>query len=223
MATTRTTIRSPGGIQSQGCFVSTVRDWALLSILPRLAVGGCTPMPRKLKDASSSMDSAMTEVAYTRMGATVLGSISENRICLAGIPATMLLLTKLVSRRLSTLPLTSRAMPGQSTNPRISMMLQSPGSKMAAATSTRSIYGKDMTMSVKRMMAMSSQPPKYPPSRPRLTPMAVDMAVASTPTSREIRVAYNKRENISRPIWSVPSRNPGPGGAPKGPAMASGS
>ena len=48
-------------------------------------------MPRKLKEASSSMDSAMTEVAYTRMGATVLGSISENRICLAGIPATMLL------------------------------------------------------------------------------------------------------------------------------------
>ena len=40
MATTRTTIRNPGGIQSHGCFVSTVRDWALFSILPRLAVGG---------------------------------------------------------------------------------------------------------------------------------------------------------------------------------------
>ena len=96
-------------------------------------------MPRKLSEASSSMDRAMTEVAYTRIGATVLGSISEKRICLAGIPATILLLTKFVSRRLSTLPLTRRAMPGQSTNPRIRIILQSPGSKMAAATSTSNI------------------------------------------------------------------------------------
>ena len=96
-------------------------------------------MPRKLKDASSSMDSAMTEVAYTRMGATVLGRISENRICRTGMPATILLFTKLVSRRLNTLPLTRRAMPGQSTNPSIRMMLHKPGSKMAAATSTKRI------------------------------------------------------------------------------------
>ena len=139
MATTRMTIKRPGGSHSHGCFVSTVMDWALFNILPRLAAGGCTPMPRKLKDASSSMDSAMTEVAYTRMGATVLGRISENRICRTGMPATILLFTKLVSRRLNTLPLTRRAMPGQSTNPSIRMMLHKPGSKMAAATSTRRI------------------------------------------------------------------------------------
>lgn len=124
------------------------------------------------------MDNAMTEVAYTRMGATVLGSISENRICLAGIPATMLLLTKLVSRRLSTLPLTSQGNAGPVHKSENQYDAPEPRFK-AAATSTRSIYGKDMTMSVKRMMAMSSQPPKYPPSRPRLTPMAVDMAVAA--------------------------------------------
>ena len=73
IATTRITISSPGGIHSQGWEVRTVRDWALFSIFPRLAAGGCTPIPRKLKDASSSMDRAITEVAYTNMGATVLG------------------------------------------------------------------------------------------------------------------------------------------------------
>ena len=93
IATTSTTIKSPGGIHSQGCLVRIVRDWALPSMLPRLAAGGCTPIPRKLKEASSSMESAITEVAYTRMGATVLGRISEKRIYLDGMPATMLLLS----------------------------------------------------------------------------------------------------------------------------------
>ena len=42
MATTKITIKSPGGIHSQGCFVSTVKDCALFNIFPRLAAGGCT-------------------------------------------------------------------------------------------------------------------------------------------------------------------------------------
>ena len=105
-------------------------------MLPRLAVGGCTPIPRKLRAASSSMESASTEVAYTRMGAAVFGRISENRICRRGMPATRFPLTKLVSLKESTLPLTSLAIPGQSTKPRIRMMLHRPGLKMDAATST---------------------------------------------------------------------------------------
>ena len=62
-AVTTIIITSPGGIQSQGCFVRTVTDCALFNIFPRLAAGGYTPMPRKLKAASSSMVRAITEVA----------------------------------------------------------------------------------------------------------------------------------------------------------------
>ena len=40
IAITSTTITTPGGTQSQGCFVSTVRDSAPFNIFPRLAVGG---------------------------------------------------------------------------------------------------------------------------------------------------------------------------------------
>ena len=96
-------------------------------------------MPRKLSAASSSMERASTEVAYTRMGAMVFGRISENRMCLMGIPATRFPFTKLLSRRERTFPLTSLAMPGQSTKPRIRIMLHSPGLKMDAATSTSRI------------------------------------------------------------------------------------
>ena len=38
-AVTTIIITSPGGIQSQGCFVRTVTDCALFNIFPRLAAG----------------------------------------------------------------------------------------------------------------------------------------------------------------------------------------
>ena len=44
-----------------------------------------------------------------------------------------------VFSRLKTFPRTSLATPGQSTNPRIRIMLHKPGLKIAAATSTRRI------------------------------------------------------------------------------------
>ena len=169
------------------------------------------------------MDTASTVVLYTRIGATVFGRISENRIWDSGIPATRLLLIKFVSRKDSTFPRTSRAIPGQSTNPRIRIIFHSPGSKIAAATSTSRIYGKDITTSVKRIITISATPPKYPAIRPSTTPMAVDSRVAITPTRRETRVAYKSLLNTSRPMASVPRKNSFDGAAPKGPAIACGS
>ena len=63
MAITSTTITPPGGSHSQGFPVRTVKDCAPFSIFHRLAAGGCTPIPKKLSAASSSMESASTEVA----------------------------------------------------------------------------------------------------------------------------------------------------------------
>ena len=57
-----------------------------------------------------------------------------------------------------------------------------------------------MTISVKRMIIISAAPPKYPAISPRITPITVEIAVASTPTNREIRVAYKSRLKTSRPI-----------------------
>ena len=86
MAITSTTIVNPGGIHNHGCFVSTVRDCAPFSILPRLADGGWIPVPRKLNAASSSMDKARTDVAYTKIGAAVFGRISKTKYSAAASP-----------------------------------------------------------------------------------------------------------------------------------------
>lgn len=76
---TRMMMRMPGLTHNQGMPVRTEIDSAPFKRLPRLACGGCTPMPRKECAASSRMEMAMTLVAKTRIGAIVFDRISEKR------------------------------------------------------------------------------------------------------------------------------------------------
>ena len=48
IARTEIRIIMPAGTQSHGLVSRMVKDCASLSICPQLAVGGCTPKPRKL-------------------------------------------------------------------------------------------------------------------------------------------------------------------------------
>ena len=50
-----------------------------------------------------------------------------------------------------------------------------------------------MMASVRRMITMSTTPPKKPLISPRITPTQVEMAAASTPTSRLTRVPLSSR------------------------------
>ncbi len=74
------TINVPAGSHIHGLLVRIDMDCAPLSILPRLVCGGCIPIPKKLSAASSSIEIATTDVAYTKTGAIVFGKISENKI-----------------------------------------------------------------------------------------------------------------------------------------------
>jgi hypothetical protein len=66
------TTASPGGIAWKGA--SRIVRWALASMLPQLAAGGCTPSPRKLSPASIVMAAANTNVACTAIGPVMLGA-----------------------------------------------------------------------------------------------------------------------------------------------------
>ena len=79
-----------------------------------------------------------------------------------------------------------------------------------------------MMASVRRMMTISTTPPKKPLMRPSTTPTQVEMAAASTPTSRLTRVPLSSRLSWSRPIWSVPSQCWADGGWEKPPTVALG-
>src|SRR5580700_4663514 len=60
-------------------------------------------------------------------------------------------------------------------------------------------------------------PPKYPATRPTVTPASTPIAVVKKPTNSEMRAPYRIRMSRSRPVPSVPSQKPlvpGPTGLP---------
>jgi len=67
-------------------------------------------------------------------------------------------------------------------------------------------------------MKVSTKPPMKPAARPNTTPRATLIAVASTPTTREILAPYRILIKRSRPLLSVPSQNVLLGGT--GPPLA---
>src|ERR1700753_109815 len=54
--------------------------WAALIIWPQSAVGGGMPTPRKDRDASVTIDSGISRVEYTMIGAITFGRMSMNMI-----------------------------------------------------------------------------------------------------------------------------------------------
>ncbi|MNC76091.1 hypothetical protein D3C75_1277440 [compost metagenome] len=49
-------------------------------MLPQLAVGGCTPMPRKLRPDSAMIAAATPKVALTMIGASAFGRMWRKTI-----------------------------------------------------------------------------------------------------------------------------------------------
>ena len=68
-----------------------------------------------------------------------------------------------------------------------------------------------------RASTVSMIPPKYPAISPTATPSTVAISVVTMPTNSEMRAPYRTRTSRSRPVESVPRRNPltpGPTGLP---------
>ena len=63
-----------------------------------------------------------------------------------------------------------------------------------------------ISTSIKRMIRVSSQPPKYPDTPPTIIPIASGIRVASTAIKREILPPSHTRVQMSRPMLSVPNQ-----------------
>ncbi|SMB69836.1 Uncharacterised protein [Acinetobacter baumannii] len=160
IASTASTIAAPAGIHCQGYCSRMLTLRATLIRLPQVAVGGCTPRPRKESPASSKIALATPKVAYTTSTSTVFGSRWRRMMRLGRAPMATAADTKSCSRRDRSLALTSRQTRGQLSRPMMKMVLSSPGPMIAASASSTMMLGKVITMSTKRMMRPSVIPPK---------------------------------------------------------------
>ncbi|MNE82738.1 hypothetical protein D3C80_1794870 [compost metagenome] len=62
-------------------------------IRPQLGVGGCTPMPRKLNELSSTMAVPRPKLTATMTGPSALGTTKERMIVVGGRPSAMAAVT----------------------------------------------------------------------------------------------------------------------------------
>ncbi len=66
--------------------------------------------------------------------------------------------------------------------------------------------GKAKTSSVERDSTESSQPPRQAAATPTATPARVEKTTTPSGPSREVRAPVTRREKVSRPEASTPSR-----------------
>ena len=84
-------------------------------------------------------------------------------------------------------PRTIREMPAQAKKVITPITISRLGPKIAASASASTMNGNASTASMNRARTVSTQPPKYPATRPTATPATVASAVVVIPTNREIR------------------------------------
>lgn len=131
-------------------------------ICPQDAVGGRTPTPRNDSAASVPMLAGTASVAYTRIGAVMLGMISRKTMTPFSAPPTRAAST--YSRCLTEIacPRTIRPMYGQPNPPitHTSRTIRSPSGMTEMRAIMKIRLGNDMSRSMVRLITASAQPPR---------------------------------------------------------------
>ncbi len=83
---------------------------------------------------------------------------------------------------------------------------RSCGPSAAAIASARMMPGKAKTRSARRMITLSTQPPKKPAIPPSTAPMIMAAMTRMTASGSVIRAPNRTREKTSRPSSSVPNQ-----------------
>ena len=87
-----------------------------------------------------------------------------------------------------------------------SMALNRLGPRAAARAMVSTREGTDSTMSVQRMMTVSTTPPTEPEKQPSTEPVMPDTGTTNRATATDWRLPYRIRLNRSRPTSSVPNQ-----------------
>lgn len=111
-----------------------------------------------------------------------------------------------MSRTLSTALRTIRAKVGTQEMARAITRLTMLAPRAATMTMAISIMGTARNTSHRRMITLSTAPPKKPAMAPRMPPTTRPKATAMKPMDRDTRLPWTTRASRSRPNWSVPNQ-----------------
>ena len=133
-----------------------------------------------------------------------MGKISINRVLKEEAPKAWEAKVYSFSFSTSTEDLTILVKAGIETKLTAKIAFCTPGPNTATTTMARRILGKDIKMSIERIMTRSRFPPKYPAMRPRNVPKVSDIITTQKPIIIDILEPNIIRLKISRPRSSVP-------------------
>ncbi len=142
------------------CGASNRCDRPASSIVPQLGVGGWTPRPRKLSDASAIIAPAMPSVAWTMTEGNAVGSTCRTTIRAERAPSARAACTYSSSRARSTCPRTRRAYPTHPITHSARMTFVRPGPRTATSAIASRMPGNAIRMSIARLIRSSTAPPK---------------------------------------------------------------
>ena len=160
---------------------------ALRNMPPQVGVGGLTPTPRKLSDASSKMAPATARLAWTITGAIQLGIRCLSIIRHGGAPIPVTAMMNSRSRTDSTWLRMTRATQGVPTMATTKMMLDTAWPVMPTRARANNKLGKADKPSMKRISTSSQTRPYQPAITPMRTPMTTAILTPATLMNREIR------------------------------------
>ena len=167
--------------------------------MPQLGIGGCAPIPKKLKPASSKIAEAKLEAAITITGPSTLGNICLLMIRKLLKPNALPASTYCISRNEKIWPRTSLATSTHIVRPTAinTWVNPFPNARVIAITSNK--VGIDQTTLIIHMITRSTFPRKNPANDPRRMPIIREMITAINPTDNETLEATIIRLKRSRP------------------------
>ena len=126
---------------------------------PHEVCGGCTPRPRKLRNASSSITEGIVSVVYTMIGPSALGTTWRRMIAAGDRPSEIAASTNSCWRRLCTCARMMRAIVSHSTAPmaRNSSSMLRPNTTISSTM--KIMNGSAYRMSTMRIITASTRPP----------------------------------------------------------------
>ena len=163
-------------------------------------------MPRKLSPASTRIAEDTPSVASTMVEGMVCGRTWRSMMRPLRAPIDRAAVVYSISRCTSASALVLRANAIHWAKAMTTTRFRTPPPMMAMTARASSTVGMASTASAKRMKATSTQPRRYPVSRPTATPATIPAITAERLISSEVRVPSRMRAKTSRPSESVPSR-----------------
>ena len=166
---------------------------------PQVGAGGCTPMPRKVRNDTVSSAAAVMDAVVTAMFGSTLRSTWTRMTCSFEAPSSSAASTYWARACSRVAARVTRKKPGASRIPTGIIACTRPFPSAAVTATAKKMDGRVISASVTRLTAKSNHRPRKTVAMPGTAPSTSPIPTASSAVSTDRRVPAISRLSTSRP------------------------